>query len=166
MANSINDRMKSLVDNNNALATDLIALLDRFIFLEGCTLNAHPVQPDAILLPLPTDDTPIAVQMYATQSLSDHLSAHDRELQEIQLLQTRIATLTNLPSVFETANKLLDAEFATALPKPQDLNFPSLATKLATLRNLQHHVASPRPQEFKTYIVTATNEAGSASTLR
>jgi len=162
MANSINDRMKSLADNTNALATDLIALLDRFIFLEGCTLNAHPIQLDVILPPLPTDDTPIAVQMYATQSLSDHLSAHDGELEEIQLLQTRIATLTNLPSVFETADNILDSEFATALLKPQDLNFPSLAAKLATLRNLQHHVSSPRPQEFKTYIVTATNDAGSA----
>lgn len=162
MSYSINDRMKSLIDNTNALATDLIALLDRFIFLEGCTLNAHPTRSSNILPPLPTDGTPIAVQMYATLSLSDHLDAHDRDLQEIQLLQTRIATLTNLPSVSETADKILDSEFATALLKPQDLNFPSLAAKLATLRNLRHHVASPCTQEFKTYIVTATNDTGSA----
>ena len=162
MANSITDRMKTLADNTNALATDLTALLDRFIFLEGCTLNAHPIQPQTILPPLPTDDTPIAVQMYATLSLSDHLDAHDRELEEVAVLQTRIATLTDLPSVLDTADKILDNEFATALTNSQNLNFPSLAAKLATLRNLQHHVASPRPQEFKTYIVTATNDAGSA----
>ncbi|GAB7333581.1 hypothetical protein MBLNU13_g05152t1 [Cladosporium sp. NU13] len=163
MANNINDRMKSLADNTNALATSLIALLDRFIFLEGCTLNANPIQPETILPPLPTDDTPIAVQMYATQFLSDHLSAHNRDLQETQLLSTHIATLTNLPSVFETADKILDSEFAAALLKPQDLTFPSLAAKLATLRNLQHHVTQPpRPQEFNIYIVTAINDAGSA----
>lgn len=55
MANIINDDMESSVDDINALATDLIALLDRFIFLEGCTLNAHPIRPESILrLSLPT----------------------------------------------------------------------------------------------------------------
>ena len=166
MANSINDRMKSLADNTNALATDLIVLLDRLIFLEGCTLNAHLIQPQTTLPPLPVDETPIAVQMCATPSLSDHLQAHNRDLQESTLLQTRIATLTNLPSVFEAADKILYSEFATALLKAQDLNFPSLAAKLATLRNLQQHVAQPaRPQESKTIIVTAINDAGSADPL-
>ena len=163
MANSINDGMESSDDDTNALATDLIALLDRFIFLEGCTLNAHPIQPEAILPPLPTDDTPIAVQMYATQSLSDHLDAHDRELEGFKLLPTRIATLISLQPVFQATDRILDSEFAAALPKPQTLTFPSLAAKIATLRNLQHHVAQPpRPQEFKTYIVTAIDDAGSA----
>jgi hypothetical protein len=160
--NNIDDLIKSLATNATALATDLIALLDRFIFLEGCTLNAHPIQPSATLPPLPRDDTPIAVQMYATPSLSDHLASHDAELEEFTHLATRIATLTALPSVRLTADKILDSEFA-ALLKPQKLKFPSLAAKLATLRNLQQHLAQPaRPQEFKTYIVTATNDAGSA----
>jgi hypothetical protein len=160
--NNIDSLIKSLTTNTTALATDLIALLDRFIFLEGCTLNAHPIQPSATLPPLPTDDTPIAVQMYATPSLSDHLAAHDRELQESEHLATRIATLTALPSVRLTADKILDSEFA-ALLKPQKLKFPSLAAKLATLRNLQQHLAQPaRPQEFKTYVVTAIDSSGSA----
>jgi hypothetical protein len=161
MANNTDDLIKPYTTNTNALATDLIALLDRFIFLEGCTLNAHPIQPEVTLPPLPTDDTPIAVQMYATPSLSGHLAAHDRELQESQLLATRIATLTQLPSVSQAADKILDSDFA-ALLKPQVLKFPSLAAKLATLRHLQQHAAQPpRPQEFKTYIVTAINDAGS-----
>lgn len=162
MANSTIDGMESSDDDINALATDLIALLDRFIFLEGCTLNAHPIRPEAILPPLTTDGTPIAVQMYATQSLPDHLDAHDRELEEIKLLSARIATLISLQPVFQAADAILDSEFAASLPKPQDLKFPSLAAKIATLRNLQHHVAQPpRPQEFKTYIVTAIDDAGS-----
>jgi hypothetical protein len=161
MASSTDDLIKFYTTNTAALATDLIALLDRFIFLEGCTLSAHPIQPSITLPPLPTDDTPIAVQMYATPSLSDHLTAHDLDLQESQLLATRIATLTSLPSVSQAADKILDAEFA-ALPKPLILKFPSLAAKLATLRNLQQRAAQPpRPQEFKTYIVTAINDAGS-----
>jgi hypothetical protein len=160
--NNIDDLIKSLATNTTALANDLIALLDRFIFLEGCTLSAHPIQPSATLPPLPTDDTPVAVQMYVTPSLSDHLAAHDAELQESTHLATRIATLTALPSVRQTADKILDSEFA-ALLKPQKLKFPSLAAKLATLRNLQQHLSQPaRPQEFKTYIVTATNDTGSA----
>lgn len=159
MANNTDDPIKSYT--TATLAANLIALLDRFIFLEGCALNVHPTQPSATLPPLPVDDTPVAVQMYATPTLSEHLSAHDLELQESHLLATRIATLTNLPSVSQAADKILDSEFA-ALPKPQILNFPSLAAKLATLRNFQHRAAQPpRPQEFKTYIVTAINDAGS-----
>lgn len=161
MANNTDNLIKSYTTNTAALATDLIALLDRFVFLEGCTINAHPIQPSTTLPPLPLDDTPIAIQMYATPSLSSHLTAHDLELQESQLLATRIATLINLPSVSQAADKILDSEFA-ALPKPQVLKFPSLAAKLATLRNLQQRAAQPpRPQEFKTYIVTAINDAGS-----
>lgn len=160
--NNIDDRIKSLTTNTTALATDLVALLDRFIFLEGCTLNAHPVQPEDILPPLPDDNIPIAVQMYATPSLSDHLDAHDAELQESTHLSTRIATLTALPSVRLATDKILDREFA-ALLKPQKLKFSSLTAKLATLRNLQQHLTQPpRPQEFKTYIVTAVNDTGSA----
>lgn len=162
MADTLNDRMQSFATNSNALATDLIALLDHFIFLEGCTLSTHPVRPETILPSLPKDDTPISVQMSTKPSLTDHLNAHNKDLQDSQTLSTRITALIALPSVALAADSILDKEFA-ALPLSPKLTFSSLASKLATLRELQQRATQPpRPPEFKTYIVTATNAAGSA----
>ena len=165
MATNITDRLKSFTTNTNALATDLIGLLDQFIFLEGYTLRTHPIRPETTLPPLPTDDTPIAVQMYATSSLAAHLSAHDQELQTHNLLTTHIASLTAQPSVLQTANKIVDKELA-ALPnsKPQTHQTArptSLLSKLATLRHLQQ--SHPHSPEFKPHIATSTTLTGSGS---
>lgn len=166
MADNLDDRMSKFHNDANALATDLIALLDRFIFLEGYTLTTHPVQPEVTLPPIPSDDTPIAVQMYAAPSLSAQLENHDQELREKSLLVTRIATLVKKTSVSQAANALLDAEFAS-LPDtltPKTTTYKSLTSKLATLRERQQRATQPPPPpEFKTHIVTALDDPGFAS---
>jgi hypothetical protein len=166
MANNLETRMSKFSNDANALAIDLIALLDRFLFLEGCTLTTHPVRPETTLPSLPRDDTPIDVQMYATPSLSVHLEAQEKEAQEKKLVASRIAVLSRYSLVTQAANEILDAEFAT-LPKalqPETTAFKAFSSKLAVLRQLQQRASEPpRPPEFTTHIVTALEESGSAS---
>jgi hypothetical protein len=166
MASNLETRMSKFCNDANALAIDLVALLDRFLFLEGCTLTTHPVRPETTFAPLPSDDTPIAVQMYATPSLSTHLHALEKEEQEKKLVASRIPVLSRYPLVTQAANEILDVEFAT-LPKvlqPETTTFKALSSKLAVLRQLQQRASEPpRPPEFTTHIVTALDESGSAS---
>jgi hypothetical protein len=166
MANNLETRMSKFSNDANALAIDLIALLDRFLFLEGCTLTTHPVRPETTLPSLSRDDTPIDVQMYATPSLSVHLEAQEKEAQEKKLVASRIAVLSRYSLVTQAANEILDAEFAT-LPKalqPETTAFKAFSSKLAVLRQLQQRASEPpRPPEFTSHIVTALEESGSAS---
>lgn len=164
MANRL-DRMSRFHNDGKALAPDLVAFLDRYIFLTGHTLTTNPVRPETTLRLLPSDDTPIAVQMYATPSLSAHLDALDEDLHEKDALESHIMHLVNTPTVKQAADKLLDLEFAALPPtlQPPSTTFKSLTTKVATLRSLQERATQPPPPpEFKTHIVTAIDEAGFA----
>jgi hypothetical protein len=158
--------MSKFCNDANALAIDLIALLDGFLFLVGCALTTHPVRPETTLAPIPRDDTPIALQMYATPSLSTHLQALEKEEQEKKFVASRIAVLSRYSLVTQAANEISDAEFAT-LPKalhPETTTFKALSSKLAVLRQLQQRASEPpRPPEFTTHIATALDESGSAS---
>jgi hypothetical protein len=166
MANNLETRMSKFWNDANALAIDLVALLNRFLFLEGCTLTTHPVRPETTLPPIPSDDAPIAVQMYATPSLSAHLQAQEKEVQEKKLVASRIAVLSRYSLVTQAANEILDAEFAT-LPEalqPEDTTFKALSSKLAVLWQLQQRASEPpRPPEFTTHIVTALENSDFAS---
>lgn len=92
--------------------TMLIALLDRVHFLKGGTLTNYPNRPETTLPPLPTDGTPIAVQMYETPSLLEHLEAHEKEAQENNTLATRIHDLSKKGAVARAAHERLVAEHA------------------------------------------------------
>jgi hypothetical protein len=129
-------------------------------------LTTHPVRPETTLPPFPSDDTPVAVQMYATPSLTTHIQAHEVEMQDKELITSRIAVLSRYSLVTQATNEILDAEFAT-LPKalqPENTTFKALSSKLAVLRQLQQRSFEPRrPPEFETHIVTALEKASSAS---
>lgn len=164
MANLL-DRMSTFHNDAKALAPDLIALLDRYIFLTGHTLTTNPIRPETTLPPILSDNTPIAIQMYDTPSLSSHLSALDRDIREKKLLDSQITRLVNIPTVKQAADKLLDSEFASLPPtlQPRTTAFKSLTTKLANLRSLQERAAQlPPPPEFKTHVVTSIGASGFA----
>jgi hypothetical protein len=98
--------------------------------------------------------------MYASPSLTAHLSALSSETREKTQLIARITTLIHNTTTRQAAHTLLDAEFA-ALPPDLDpeatKTYKSLASKLATLRELQHQATRPlRMPQFTTHIVTGT----------
>jgi hypothetical protein len=166
MASNLETRMSKFCNDANALAIDLIALLDRFLFLEGCTLATYPVRPETSLPSIPYNEIPVAVQMYATPSLSAQLQAQEQEVQDKKLLTARIVLLSRYSLVAQAANEILDAEFAT-LPQafqPETTTFKALSSKLAVLRQLQQRASElPHPPEFTTHLVTALDDSTLAS---
>lgn len=150
--------------------SELIALLDQYNHLKGNTLFTHPDHPSPTLPPLPTDGTPVAIQMYTTPSLSTHLAAHNIDLQTQRTLAETIRHhLTTHPGAHAGAHDLLNAQYNLLPEKPKAMNtatftqLPNLPEKLATLRLSQHNASeaqTQRPPEFITNLVADIDAAG------
>lgn len=148
--------------NNNATA--LLALLDQYIHLKGFTLTTNPPHPELTLPPLPTDHTPIALQMYPPTSLLTHLCAHETEQQELTSLSIRIATLSADPLVLAKAHTRLESEY-THLQRPsaEHETFKSLPLpqNLTHVRRQQSLATQPaRKLEFRSMVVVGMSAAG------
>ena len=174
--------------NLDSLTTSLLALLDTYNNLKGAHLFPHPdpsARPETTLPPLPTDGTPIAIQMNTTPSLATHLLAQTKDLETLAALSEEIRTfLKNHPQASPAAHERLNATYrdllashpqpSTAAAKP--LNAPDfdavtkLAQKLANLRQVQHHFSSTsvstsqesksRSPEFLTMLVADIDSTG------
>ncbi|KAM0716198.1 hypothetical protein Q7P37_007643 [Cladosporium fusiforme] len=157
--------------NNNA--TRLLTLLDRYIFLAGHTLINHPArEEEAAPPPLPTDNSPIALQMYPPTSLSAHLGSLEDEQKEQEHLTACIATLSKDAITLEAAHRTVEEHLAllpaaseestssTSSTRPHKLlaSLP-LPQKLAALRNFQQPLV-PRAPEFRSIVVAGINSAG------
>lgn len=143
---------------------ELIALLNRYIFLKGYTLTTHAPRTEASLPPLPTDGTPIAFQMYPPVSLASHLEAHNAEQQEQADLTARIASLNKDPLILELAHNKLEAEHAILQRSTQDneaFTSKALPEKLTLLRQHQQRASQPPHEaEFQTVVVAGINATG------
>ena len=154
----------------NSQVSELIALLDRYNHLKGATLFTHPNHPSPTLPPLPTDGTPIAIQITTTPSLAAHLAAHTTDLQtERTLTETIRHHLTTHPGAHAGAHDVINAQYDLLPERHKTMttatftNLPNLPEKLAILRQLQHHASeaqTQRPPEFVTNLVADIDAAG------
>lgn len=163
MANRVPDPTRS---KTAVSSTELIALLDRYIFLQGMTITTQPSRLEMDLASLPPSDTPGSVQMSPPTSLNNDLRALEHERQEEGGLVARITVLSHDPDTIQHAHKTLDDEYL-ALPTQAQHHDKGVFTskplpeKLAMLRRMQQNAAQPLlPPTFRTELVIAVNSVG------
>lgn len=153
--------------NLDSHTTSLIVLLDYYNNLKGIHLFARPdpsTRPETTLPLLPTDGTPIAIQMNTAPSLATHLLAHNKDLQALETLSEEIRDfLKHHPQAAPAAHNRLNVTYCDLLAShhllesskqsatagvltPSSFNaLTNLPQKLAALRQAQHHLPISSP---------------------
>ena len=154
-------------------ATELIALLDRYLDLRGETIYSSNEDVDDFFATLGTYlqqnllGGPASFDVFPAIDLEDHLPEHDRERKVLSALDRQISQICQSDEILEHAKQMLARDYAALKPDTNVDLYRSIgiAEMLRLLRTEETKAREPVEEKFEIKVVGAIELDGTPARL-